>query len=60
MLLSTLYQRSFIKTLQIIAVEVHGVVGAGPVGWTLVRRGWGGALFDTGFECLFHRLGQSL
>lgn len=40
MLLSTLCQWSFIKVLWITAVEVHGVVGAGPVGWTLVRRGW--------------------
>lgn len=39
-LLSTLCQWSFIKVLWIIAVDVHGVVGAGPVGWTLVRRGW--------------------
>lgn len=30
------------KGLGIIDVEVHGVVGAGPVGWTLVRRGWAG------------------
>ena len=39
-LLSTLCQWSFIKVLLITSVEVHGVVGAGHVGWTLVMRGW--------------------